>query len=68
MQEAVRARDAEIARLSAQGGQGISNLDAAALQLRAEAHEGVILQLNQQAGSPCIPRVGILPFVLARGR
>ena len=48
-QELIKTRDVEITRLGARE-RGAPDLDMAALQFRAEAHEGIIISLNQQAG------------------
>ena len=46
-QEAVRVRDREVRRLGAEVARGAS-VDGQAAHFRAEAHEGIIVQLSQQ--------------------
>lgn len=58
MQELMKTRDVEIARLGARDG-AAPDLDVAALQFRAEAHEGIIIQMHQQVG----PGVIFMPII-----
>ncbi len=64
-QEAVKVRDREIRRLGAEVCKG-SSVDAQALQLRAEAHEGIIVQLSQQVGAAMSAKSYTLPCQLGQ--
>mgnify|MGYP001810441121 CR=1 FL=1 len=50
-QEALAAREAEVARLSAATAAGPTDVDALAARCRTEANEALILQLSQQVGA-----------------
>ena len=57
-------RDREIRRLGAEVCKG-GGVDARALQFRAEAHEGIIVQLSEQVARPCPQHLHLPPSVRA---